>query len=165
MQIKELFLGELEREAVATRKALAKLPEQLTDFKPHPKSMPFDYLASLVATMPAWIAMMIHEDYLDLATEEKGPTFATRAEALEAFEQGVNHAREALAKTTDEHLMLPWSFRMDGKVLAENPRHIAIRDAVFQHLAHHRGQMTVYLRLVGEKVPAIYGPSADEWVS
>lgn len=165
MEIRELFLGELEREAAATRKTIERLPERLTDFKPHPRSMDFDYLASLVATILSWIDMMIDTEYLDLASEEKGPRFSTRAEALAAFEESVKKAREALTDTSDEHLMKPWSFRIDGKIIAEHPRHVAIRDAVFQHLAHHRGQLTVYMRMQDAKVPAIYGPSADEWVS
>jgi len=81
---------------------------------------------------------------------------------VEALGQHVETARKALAGTNDEHLMTPWRFLVAGKVVAESPRHIMLRDAVFNHLAHHRGQLTVYLRLNEAIVPAIYGPSADD---
>jgi uncharacterized damage-inducible protein DinB len=81
---------------------------------------------------------------------------------LRSLDDSVAEAREALASSSDEHLMKPWRFRVGDKVASENPRHIMIRDAVFNHLAHHRGQLTVYLRLNNALVPAIYGPSADE---
>ena len=88
----------------------------------------------------------------------------SRQELISALDAAVADAREALSKTTDEHLLTPWKFVVGGHVLNEDPRHIMIRDAVFSHLAHHRGQLTVYLRLNEAAVPAIYGPSADEGV-
>jgi uncharacterized damage-inducible protein DinB len=85
---------------------------------------------------------------------------------VQAFDAHVPEAHGALSKTTDEHLMTPWRFLVAGKVMSEQPRHIMLRDAVFNHLAHHRGQLTVYLRRNDSSVPAIYGPSADEaWVA
>jgi uncharacterized damage-inducible protein DinB len=130
---------------------------------------PLGYLATLVATMPSWIVWMVKQDGLDLhppnAPAYKQPELRTRRELLEALESGVAKAREALAGTNDEHLMTPWKFMAAGKVLSEQPRYVMIQDAVFQHLAHHRGQLTVYLRLNGAPVPAIYGPSADENVT
>ena len=81
---------------------------------------------------------------------------------LESFDQSVLEARKALESTTDEHLLTPWRFKVAGEVVSEQPRHVMLRDAVFNHLAHHRGQLTVYLRLNSASVPAIYGPSADE---
>jgi uncharacterized damage-inducible protein DinB len=90
------------------------------------------------------------------------PQHRTRKELLQAFEESLAAGREALANTSDEHLMKPWRLLVGGRVVAEQPRHIMLRDSVFNHLAHHRGQLTVYLRLNEASVPAIYGPSADE---
>ena len=166
MKLTELFLSELERVADGTRRTLERVPEGKGDWKPHERSMPLGYLAALVATMPGWIAMMVNQDGLDLrppgGASYKQPDLRTRRELLEGLEAGVAKAREALQRTTDEHLMTPWKFMAAGKVLSEAPRHVMISDAVFSHLAHHRGQLTVYLRLNEAKVPALYGPSADE---
>jgi uncharacterized damage-inducible protein DinB len=166
MKMSEIFLAELEREAVSTRRALERVPEGRDDWKPHEKSMPLGYLATLVATMPGWIAMMIHEDQLDMTakgdSKYKPKEMHTVSERLAALDESVAKARKALEDTTDEHLLTPWRFVVGGKVASENPRYIMIRDAVFSHLAHHRGQLTVYLRLNDAPVPAIYGPSADE---
>jgi uncharacterized damage-inducible protein DinB len=166
MKMTELFSAELDREAIATRRVLERVPEGHNDWKPHEKSMPLGYLATLVATMPSWIAMTIEQDELDMnppgGSQQKPQNPQSRCELLEAFDQCVAKAREVLAKTTDEHLMKPWRLLVGGKVVHEQPRHIILRDSVFNHLAHHRGQLTVYLRLNGAPVPAIYGPSADE---
>ena len=166
MRMTELFLAELEREASATRRTLQRVPEGHNDWKPHQKSMPLGYLATLVATMPAWIDTMINQDELDLRPKD-GSSFRpqeaeTNRELLQGFDESVIKARQALESTTDEHLMRPWRLLAAGQVMAEQPRHIMLRDSVFNHLAHHRGQLTVYLRLNNASVPAIYGPSADE---
>jgi uncharacterized damage-inducible protein DinB len=166
MRLTELFLGQLEREAASTRRALERVPEGRNDWKPHERSMPLGYLAALVATMPGWIAFMVTEDELDIASPEgakfKPQAMVTSRELVEALDSSVAMAREALAHATDEHLMTNWKFVVGGHVADEKPRHIMISDAVFSHLAHHRGQLTVYLRLNGALVPAIYGPTADE---
>jgi uncharacterized damage-inducible protein DinB len=165
MEWKEIFLDQLEREAASTRKAIERVPEGHNSFKPHPKSMELGYLAALVATMPGWIALTIQTDELRLG--EAGDEFSTRAvetraELLQLLEDGVAKSRAALQSTTQEHLLKPWRLIAHGQVVSEDPRHIVIADAVFSHLAHHRGKLTVYLRLNDASVPAIYGPSADE---
>ena len=166
MKLTEFFLAELEREAASTRCALARVPEGNNDWKPHPKSMALGYLASLVATMPAWIASMVKQDEFDMRSPEaekfKPMEWRTRAELVGALDRAVGEARAALQNTTDEHLLTPWKFVVGGQVVSEDPRHSMISDVVFSHLAHHRGQLTVYLRLNETAVPAIYGPSADE---
>jgi len=166
MKLTDFFLAQLEREAAGTRSALQRVPEGHNDWKPHPKSMPLGYLASLVATMPAWIETMVKQDELDLKCPEaakfKPLEWRTRAELLAALEQSLAEAREALQNTTDEHLTAPWKLVIGGEVVNEGLRHVMIADSVFAHLAHHRGQLTVYLRLNEAAVPAIYGPSADE---
>jgi uncharacterized damage-inducible protein DinB len=167
MELKELFLAQLEREAAVTRKAVERVPEGRNDWTPHEKSMPLGKLAALVATMPGWIWFMIEQDALDLddpANDEfKTKAMAGKAELLAALEAGVAKSRKALEETTEEHLHKNWKLKMGGQVLSDLPRHVVLTDTVFSHLAHHRGQLTVYLRLNDASVPAIYGPSADEF--
>jgi uncharacterized damage-inducible protein DinB len=165
MEWKEIFLDQLEREAVFTRKAIERVPEGRNSFKPHPRSMELGYLAALVATMLGWVAIVIETD--EIRFGEAGEEFTTRAvetraELLQLFEEKLAKSRAALQATTQEHLFKPWRFIAHGQVISEDSRHIVIADSVFSHLAHHRGQLTVYLRLNDVSVPAIYGPSADE---
>ena len=166
MKLTDFFLAELEREAVTSRRTLERVPEGHNGWKPHPKSMELGYLASLVATMPSWIVSMVKQDEFDMkspqAVKFKPMEWQTRAELFAALDRAVSDARAALQSTTDEHLLTPWRFVIGGHVVSENPRHSMIADSVFSHLAHHRGQLTVYLRLNDASVPAIYGPSADE---
>jgi uncharacterized damage-inducible protein DinB len=162
MKMTELFLAELEREAATTRRVLQRVPEGRYDWKPHEKSMTLGYLAELVARLPSWCVNAIQRDELELTTAEKLPPLGTSSELVQALDENVARAREALANTTDDHLMKPWRLLVAGQVVSEDPRHIVLRDAVFNHLAHHWGQLTVYLRLNGAPVPSIYGPSADE---
>ncbi|AFL87856.1 hypothetical protein Terro_1549 [Terriglobus roseus DSM 18391] len=162
------FLAQLEREQALNRKVLQQVPEGKNSWKPHEKSMELGYLAALIAQMPGWIAMMIATDGLDLDDKESGDKFQARAsESSEALmkltEDNYAKAKSALEGTTEEHLGGPWAFRMRGVDLNGGPRLEQIADA-FTHMAHHRGQLTVYLRLLGQKVPATYGPSADEKV-
>ena len=166
MKITELFLDQLKSEESGTRRVLERVPEGRNDWKPHEKSMPLGYLSALVAGMPGWIEFMVNRDELDIASTE-GAKFkpqipATNRELLDSFDKSLAKARGALQATTDERLMTPWKFIVAGNVADERPRYMMIRDAVFSHLAHHRGQLTVYLRLNQALVPAVYGPSADE---
>lgn len=160
MKIAEMLLAQLEREIGPTRKAVERVPDGKPDWKPHPKSMQLGYLASLVAGMFGWIKMMIDSEYLDLG-KGTAPNPANTAERLAFFDQAVASAREALSNTTEEHLLKPWQLRVNGTVVDEKPRYVMITDT-FSHLAHHRGQLTVYLRLNDQPVPSIYGPTADE---
>jgi hypothetical protein len=161
MKITEMLLAQLEREIPATRKVVERVPDGKPDWKPHPKSMPLGYLSALVAGMFSWIVMMIDHDHLDLGGGTAPPSPATQADRLALFDESVAAARNALSNTTDEHLMTPWQLRVNGTIVDEKPRHIMIVDT-FSHLAHHRGQLTVYLRLNDQPVPSIYGPTADE---
>ena len=166
MKLTELFLGELDREAPLTRRVLERVPEGRNEWKPHEKSMPLGRLAALVAGMPSWLAMMIDKTEFDLnppggSSGSFQTNFRTTADLLKSLDEGVSAARTALQKTSDDHLMTPWRLLMSGKTVLEHPRHVMMRDSI-NHLAHHRGQMTVYLRLNDVAVPAVYGPSADE---
>jgi uncharacterized damage-inducible protein DinB len=128
--------------------------------------MELGYLASLVASMPGWIAMMIEQDVTDIDgadAEFRTRAVDSRTELLRMVDEGSAKSRCALQNTTEEHLMKPWRLTMGGQILTEGPRYSQIRDGALSHLAHHRGQLTVYLRLLEAKVPAIYGPSADEF--
>jgi uncharacterized damage-inducible protein DinB len=166
MTIAAFLAEQLEREAPPTRRILERVPEGKPDWKPHEKSMPLGYLAQLVATMPGWIAMEIGQDSLDLKPVS-GPAYTppdtgTRARLLAAFEDSMGQAREALRTTTDAHLATRWQLLVGGRAVSEDARHNVVADT-FTHLAHHRGQLSVYLRLLAVPVPSIYGPTADDW--
>jgi uncharacterized damage-inducible protein DinB len=165
MQITDLFVAELERESARSRRALENVPDGKREWTPHEKSMQFGYLATMVATMPMWLTMMLREAELDIAppggSSRQWPQPTTRAEYLEALDKSTAEATAALRGTSEADLLTPWRLLAGGKVVSEHPRHEMIRDTI-NHWAHHRGQMTVYLRLMGAKVPALYGPSADD---
>ena len=164
MKLTELFLAELDREAVRTRRALQAVPTGKDEWKPHDKSMPLARLAGLVATMPSWVSLVVNQDELDLTPPPGQGTYKQPAtsELAQVLDGHVTKARETLRSTNDEFLMRTnWRLRAGGKVVMDQPRHIVLRETL-NHLAHHRGQLTVYLRLLDQKVPAIYGPSADD---
>jgi uncharacterized damage-inducible protein DinB len=164
MTLTQQFLSELEREAPRTRRALEQVPLDRDDWKPHAKSMPLGRLAGLVATMPSWIALIIEQDELNLTPPPGQGTYQQpkTSELVAAHDASVQKGRDALSKTTDEYLLTTnWRLLAGGHVVMNQPRHIVLRETLM-HLAHHRGQLTVYLRLTDRTVPAIYGPSADD---
>jgi len=165
MKLTELLLNELDREVPRSRRALEEVPANKYDWKPHDKSMIFGYLADMVATMPSWIAMGVTMNELDVApvggSTMKRDKHETSEALVKALDASAAQARSALGSTTDEFLMTPWKLLAQGQVVMETPRWEMIQDTL-NHWAHHRGQMTVYLRLMGAKVPALYGPSADD---
>ena len=166
MELKDYLLSEMDREVARSRRALEEIPSDKYDWKPHDKSMILGYLANMVATIPMWITMQIKQDELDIAPKEGGSKMEQKrmetSEALvEALDKMAAGAREAFAGTSDEHLNTSWQLLAGGKVVQKAPRYEMIQDTI-NHWVHHRGQLTVYLRLMGAKVPAIYGPSADE---
>ena len=165
MKLTELFAGMLDREAPICRRVLERVPEHKADWKPHPKSMALGYLSGLVASMPSWIALAIDQDELDLNPPGGKPLNSdpldTHGALLKALDEAVAKGRSSLARTNDEFLMTPWKLLVGGQVVQESPRHAVIADT-FTHLAHHRGQLSVYLRLNEVPVPSIYGPTADD---
>jgi uncharacterized damage-inducible protein DinB len=165
MEMIELILSELDREAARSRRALEQVPDGKHDWKPHEKSMIFGYLAGMVANIPTWITMIVTQDSLDIAPKDgpkqARPALNTSAEYLQALDQATAGARDALRATSADHLNTNWQLLAGGQVVADTPRQEMIRDTI-NHWVHHRGQMTVYLRLMGAKVPALYGPSADD---
>ena len=165
MKLTEFFAAQLDREMPISRRVLERVPEGRPDWKPHEKSMPMGYLATLVATMPSWVAMAIRQDALDLNPPGgggyKAPEWKTTAELLAILDDCAKQARAALAGTDDAFLATTWKLLVAGNVVMESPRRDVIADTL-THLAHHRGQLTVYLRLNGAPVPSVYGPSADD---
>src|SRR5262245_54854754 len=165
MKLKEYLLPEIEREIDRSRRALEQVPADKYDWKPHEKSMNFGYLVNMVATIPTWIALQVNQDELDIAPASGGniqqKRLDTSDELLKALDEAGASVRSAFEKTTEEHLQTNWRLLARGQVVMEAPRYEMIQDTI-NHWAHHRGQMTVYLRLMGAKVPAIYGPSADD---
>jgi uncharacterized damage-inducible protein DinB len=165
MNITDWFLAELESEAAISRRVLAQVPEGKREWKPHDKSMEFGYLSELVAAMPSWIGFAILRDELDIAPGDgssvRQPPMNTSAELVAGLDNAVRSASGALRGTTDAHLQTPWRLLAGGQTVMEQPRYQVIRDTLL-HASHHRGQLTVYLRLLGAKVPSVYGPSADD---
>jgi len=165
MTMTEWFLTELESEAAKSRRVLEQVPAGKRDWKPHERSMPLGYLGELTANIFSWVGMAISLDELDIAPKDgpkhKPAPLNTSAELVAAVDKAVAQAREALQKTSDAHLETPWRLLAGGNLASEQPRLHVIRDT-FLHSAHHRGQMTVYLRLLGSKVPSVYGPTADD---
>lgn len=164
MNMIDLFVSELDREVKRSRRALEAVPDNKRSWKPHEKSMEFGYLTDMVATIPTWLTMIVKQDELDVAPKgarPERPQPKTSAEYIAALEKAAAEARETLKGTTEKHLQTHWKLLAAGQVVADTPRHEMLRDTI-NHWAHHRGQMTVYLRLMGAKVPALYGPSADD---
>jgi uncharacterized damage-inducible protein DinB len=167
MRITDLLVAELDREAIGIRKILERVPEGKNDWRPHERSMPLGYLATTVANIPGWLDMVLNMDELDIAppgqSNYRPPEWKTRGDLLNQFEASLKKGREALQKSSDDRLLnTRWKLLAGGREMSNQTRYESIRDGVLNHMAHHRGQLTVYLRLNEEKVPALYGPSADE---
>jgi uncharacterized damage-inducible protein DinB len=154
------FAQELEAEAAATRKCLERIPENLFGWKPHEKSMAMGYLALLVAEIPKWITHMVERGDIDFATFEHFQP-KTTAELVNHFDENLKGARSALSRVSNEALAKTFSLKNHGQVLFSSPIKDNIGSSI-NHLVHHRGQLTVYMRLNDIPVPSIYGPSADE---
>ena len=164
MKLTEHLFDELEREAVRTRRAVESVPLGRDDWKPHAKSMPLARLAGLVATMPSCVSLVIKQDELDITPPPGTSNYQQPAidKLVDVHDKAIADGKAALEGTTDEFLLTTkWRLKAGGRVVMEQPRYIVLRETI-NHLAHHRGQLTVYLRLTDQTVPAIYGPSADD---
>jgi uncharacterized damage-inducible protein DinB len=162
MQLREVFLPELDAEAANTRKLLELVPENQFGYQPHQKSMSLGRLASHIAELPQWVKPTIDQDGLDMQPGSQPYLAASRTELLGTFDKAVAEARQAIAGASDENLTGTWTFSFAGKPVFSNPRHVILRNFVFSHLVHHRAQLGVYLRLNDVEFPGMYGPSADE---
>jgi uncharacterized damage-inducible protein DinB len=160
MTIRDTLLPEFDQEMTTTRRVLERVPDDDPAWKPHPKSFSIAHLAQLIAWMPGWIGQTLTSTELDLAAGGGYRNEPTEA-LLRLFDENVRKSRAAITKASDADYDVPWSLEMKGKVLFTLPRGVVVRQHI-SHLSHHRGQMTVYLRLRDVPVPSVYGPTADE---
>jgi uncharacterized damage-inducible protein DinB len=157
------LIAELQQEAATTRKILERIPAELFDYKPHEKSMTMTRLATHVAEMVDWVTETCTKDELDFATIDYKPFEpATTTELVEYHDKNVAAAVEALKNTSDEDMQKPWTLKNGETTYFTMPKIATLRSMCFNHIWHHRGQLSVYLRLNDLPVPSIYGPSADE---
>lgn len=154
-------LAEFDQEMDATRRLLERVPSEHGEWKPHEKSFPLGHLAQLVSWMPSWIASTLRRDAYDMAADATGYGFHPTETLLAELSRGAADARAALEEVTGEALDREWSLCRGDTVYAAMPRRTAVRWHL-NHLIHHRGQLTVYLRLLDVPLPKIYGPTADE---
>jgi len=155
-----LYAQELQTEYTATRKCLEKIPESIYSFKPHPKSMELGYLALLVAEIPLWIAHIINDGVIDLSTYKRFQLSTTVA-LLQRYEDSFKNAVQALQQVTDDKLEGQFILQNNKQQLSSSSKKESVGSSI-NHWVHHRGQLTVYMRLNDIPVPSIYGPSADE---
>jgi uncharacterized damage-inducible protein DinB len=164
VSIAQSFLPEFDQEAAVTRRLLERVPEAQASWKPHEKSMSLGQLAIHVATIAEWAVPALTRPDFDLAAREAGDPphrFSSTAETLAAFDRCISKARELLAAAPDAAMLEPWSLKRGDQTFFTLPRVAVLRSMVFNHLIHHRGQLSVYLRLQDVPLPAIYGPTAD----
>jgi uncharacterized damage-inducible protein DinB len=166
MSIAQALLPEFDHEMANTRKTLERVPDAKLDWRPHEKSFDMRGMLTHMANMPKWSVMTINESSFDMAPEGEDPTteepVVSVEGALEMFDANVASAREAIANASDEELMATWSLLKAGEEVLTFPRIAVLRSFILNHMIHHRGQLTVYLRLNDLPLPALYGPSADE---
>jgi uncharacterized damage-inducible protein DinB len=166
MLIRDALLPEFDHESANTRKVLERMPEDQFGWQPHPKSWTAAQLCTHLATMLTWGKVTIEQDSFDVSPDGKPytppPVIQSREELLAKFDEGVAGFRAALAQADNERLMAPWSLLSTGKPIFTMPRAAVLRSMILNHIVHHRGQLTIYLRMTGAPVPALYGPSADE---
>jgi uncharacterized damage-inducible protein DinB len=165
MAIKDALLPEFDHEMATTRRILERVPEAELAWKPHDKSMTLGQLASHIANMPVWCRMTLERPVLELESlgaDARLKQPVARDKILDEFDAGRTAARSLLATQSDAELLARWTLQKGGQEIFTMPRISAIRSFVMNHMIHHRGQLTVYLRLKGVPLPPIYGPTADE---
>jgi uncharacterized damage-inducible protein DinB len=162
MALNQALLPEFDHEMQTTRRTLERVPEDKLGWKPHQKSMTLGGLATHLATINHWVDATLGMDSFDVAGVPPNPELKSRAEILAAFDENVASARKKIAAASDTELMKPWSLLAGGKAMFTLPRIAVLRSFIMNHSIHHRGQLSVYLRLNDVPVPSIYGPSADE---
>jgi len=163
MNLNEAMLGELQNEAASTRKMLELIPDDKLTWTPHEKSMTLGTLASHIAEIPTWVNATIEKDELDFATSDYKPFIPTSAkELVERFDKNMSAAVESLKNTSNETLMKNWKLRSGEDIYFDMPKIQVLRGFVLNHNVHHRGQLSVYLRLNDVPLPSVYGPTADE---
>ena len=161
MSIKQALINELKHEAQNTRKLLERVPEEHFAYKPHEKSTTLQRLATHIAEIPVWTVRALTTETFDAASL-KPRLAANNEELLSIHEETVKDAETALGNASDEDLMKIWTLKRGDHTIFSLPKAAIIRNMSSNHLYHHRGQLTVYLRLLNVPVPGIYGPSADD---
>jgi uncharacterized damage-inducible protein DinB len=156
------LLPEFDAEVANTRRMFAAIPDDKLDFRPHEKSWPLLQLAAHVANLPSWITMTLATDELDIAAGFDQPDPKTMADVVAVFDSAVAEGRTALEGATAEAMTAEWTLRSGDEVHFQMPKGTVRRSFVFNHIVHHRAQVSVYLRLLDIPVPGMYGPSADE---
>lgn len=154
------YIAEIKAEVKSSRTCLERIPESLYEYKPHEKSMQLGYLALLVADIPRWISYMIRESIIDFATYPHFKLSNTKA-LVDFFDDNITNAIKSLENLNEKQLKDDFSLKNSGQLLYSQPKLTAIGEAI-NHWVHHRGQLTVYMRLNDIAVPSIYGPSADD---
>jgi uncharacterized damage-inducible protein DinB len=162
MPLKEAFIAELKHESASTRKMLERVPMDKKDWKPHEKSMSLGRLAAHVADIPHWISNIIHIDEYDFAKHYRTMPASTHEELMQLFQEKFDKAIADLGKMNDEDFKRMWTVKAGEQVMFNMPKTVAVRAWSFSHMIHHRGQLSVYLRLLNVPVPGMYGPTADE---
>jgi uncharacterized damage-inducible protein DinB len=168
MAIKDALLGELEHEVAATRRMLERVPEDRlkSKWKPAEKSMTLSRLASHVAELPTWGVHALNLDELDIAPPgeepQTGAQLESTAEIVATFDTNISNMRDAIQSTSDEKFMTLWTLKKSGEDIFSIPKIAVLRNFVINHMVHHRGQLSVFLRLCDVAVPQTYGPTADE---
>jgi uncharacterized damage-inducible protein DinB len=162
----ETFLNEFDHEAATTRKLLERLPDGQLDFRPHPKSFTMGALATHIVNMLNWAVVTVKQDSFDYAPEGAEPykeePLPSSAAAVQKFDESLAGFRAAVRASSEEAMQASWSLLAGGKPVMTMPRGAVLRGMILNHIIHHRGQLSVYLRMCDVPVPAIYGPSADE---
>ena len=165
MGIKDALLPEFDHEMATTRRLLERVPDGEFGWKPHEKSMTLGRLAAHIANIPFWMSMTLETTVFELDSlppDSQRQVPESQAAVLKDFDAKVGTARARLAAALDAELLTPWTLKKGGQEMFTMPRISALRGFVMNHIIHHRGQMSVYLRLHNVPVPSIYGPSADE---
>jgi uncharacterized damage-inducible protein DinB len=159
----EPVLAELDHEAATTRRLLERLPEPQLGWKPHEKSMALGRLATHIAEIPGWVGSIVDKDEFDVGVGGYVPPVVGRvADIVAMFDRNVAMAKTALQRQSTERLLASWQLKKNGQVVVQMPRLAMVRSLLMNHLIHHRGQLSVYLRLQNVPLPSIYGPTADE---
>ncbi|MBP1620901.1 MAG: DinB [Acidobacteria bacterium] len=162
MKIAEPLVAEFQLEARTTRRMLERLPADRLTWRPHPKSMTLGRLALHLAELPGWGGSILSQDELVIDGGYAPREPASVAEVLETFDRKVTEFAELLGAQDNARMLAPWRMKAGGRVVLEAPRAAMVRSAVLSHVVHHRGQLSVYLRLLDVALPAVYGPTADE---
>lgn len=166
MLIRDLLLPEFAAEMAATRRVLERVPDEEGSWKPHEKSFPVGHLAQHVSRLPSWATMIMTQTEVDLAppggSKFPGYTFEKTATLLAEFDKNVAKGLAAIERAADADFDVEWSLKRAGVTLRSMSRYHMLRTMMFNHIVHHRAQLTVYLRLLNIPVPGLYGPSADE---